>query len=122
MDYWSLDNPYDDFEQFSEHNDEEMIPDLPTFTPPPTQNAVLSDPVQPLNIPHFSAVTQSAGMLHFDCTILKTPVDEIRQFCIDNPNSYIVIPTEEKGLLRLSRINKYGYRVALIATLKDLLK
>ena len=49
-------------------------------------------------------------------------MEEIKQFVDNNPNSFLVIPTTEKGILRLSRHIKSGYKIALVASLKDLLK
>ena len=113
MDYWPVDEPFAGYEEFSEHEEEQE--QLPMISEP-------APPTPCLEIPHENYVAQAGQQLTFNCYILKTPVSQIKDFCERNPNSYVVIPTSEKGMLRLSRINKYGYRVALIASLRDLLK
>ena len=44
---------------------------------------------------------------------------DILEFINNNPNSLILIPTSEKGLLRLSRNVKRGYKCTLIQSFKD---
>ena len=63
-----------------------------------------------------------AEQVKFSCILLQTPVKEIKEFVDTNPNSYVLVPCTERGIFRLSRNIKSGYKVALIATLKDILK
>lgn len=60
--------------------------------------------------------------LSFVAFPVKTDMDSIRSFIENNQHSYILVPTNETGILRLNRNVKSGYRVALLQTLKDSLK
>ena len=54
-------------------------------------------------------------------TNLIATESEIRDFIHRFPNSFILIPTAETGILRLTRNTKKGIRCNLIPVLKDLL-
>lgn len=44
---------------------------------------------------------------------------DILEFVNNNPTSFLLIPTSEKGLLRLSRTIKRGYKCTMIQSFRD---
>lgn len=46
---------------------------------------------------------------------------DILEFVSNNPTSFLLIPTSERGILRLSRTIKRGYKCTMIQSLKDCL-
>ena len=107
-DDWGWDNPYDIYDPGEEQYE----------NPPPTPNY---DPQPPPLIDQRSH-SEDPNTYTISFVPMQTAVSEIRKFVNENPYSYLVIPTSETGLLRLSKETSRGYKVAMIKSLRDILK
>jgi len=116
FDYDSFFNPFAELEQPVPRPlspPKPVPPSIPTPKPlpPPTPQKFIS-PLSPAIMPPVS----------YNFKVNRYSIDQIKEFIIKNPNSYIILSCRSKSLLRLGRNSKKLYEVELIQSLRDQLK
>ena len=110
---------YEFDDDFLDDYTKEVFEEYENDVPPESESEYQSNPLDKYG-PETQPYENPSDLVNIQCYPPSShQTTDILEFINNNPNSLILIPTSEKGLLRLSRNVKRGYKCTLIQSFKD---